>query len=57
MDQALESQAFEKQENTPMLKKMMLLLAVVVASAGSFAHNSVRDIPQPTCWPCTSSLK
>lgn len=38
-----------------MLKKLMLLLTAVVAvSASSTKPQTVRDIPQPPCWPCTS---
>ena len=35
-------------------KLMMLLTAVVVVSASSVTRQTVRDIPQPPCWPCTS---
>jgi len=35
-----------------MLKKMMLLFVVAAAFAGSASHPSVRDLPQPPCWPC-----
>ncbi len=38
-----------------MLKKLMLLLTAVVAvSASTPRTQTVRDIPQPPCWPCTS---
>jgi hypothetical protein len=38
-----------------MFKKLILLLAaVMVVSAGSVTLQTVRDIPQPPCWPCTS---
>jgi len=37
-----------------MLKRLMLVLTAIVASATSISHHNVRDIPQPPCWPCTS---
>jgi hypothetical protein len=38
-----------------MLTRLMLLLTAVLAvSASSSRTQTVRDIPQPPCWPCTS---
>jgi hypothetical protein len=37
-----------------MFKKTLLLLAVLVASASAYSVPTVGDIPQPTCYPCTS---
>lgn len=37
-----------------MLKKLMLFLTAVVAVSANSTPQTVRDIPQPPCWPCTS---
>jgi hypothetical protein len=37
-----------------MFKKLMLLLTAIAAVSASTSHQTVRDIPQPPCWPCTS---
>ena len=38
-----------------MFKKLMLLLTAIAAvSAHTTNQQTVRDIPQPPCWPCTS---
>lgn len=35
-----------------MLKRMLLLAALVLTAISATTPNQVRELPEPPCWPC-----